>query len=64
MRYSEWEDQDADAEAERAQQADYDRALRDLDVDAPGFVPLSHPDDRERFTTYDQHGWLDSEWQR
>ncbi len=58
-RYDTDEDRDAAADyaAEMAQQDDYE---------APGFTSVSHPRREyrsdERFTTYDQHGFLDSEW--
>lgn len=37
---SEEEEAFADYQAEMAQQDDYERALRELDVDAPGFIPV------------------------
>ena len=55
MARPEWEDQDADFEAEMAMN-------READMD--DMVYAHHSEERERFTTYDQHGWLDSEWQR
>lgn len=65
MRYRDEQDENnaADFEAEcAAGQEDYDRALREIDVDAPGLMPLGlygetfSPDDRARaegFTFWD-----------
>jgi len=88
---SEWEDQDADFEAEMAAQeceievigADeaYTLGVQDRVRNLPmresftlhvsdqnayvnGYRDMSSDlGQRERFTTYDQHGFLDSEWQ-